>query len=80
MYENFGPSIDTRQVTFTLFLPDNTVDPSQYVRGGSPKIKEIRVTGDFQKQLGGTDWELSTARAVSIVNYLDRPTTIILTD
>jgi 1,4-alpha-glucan branching enzyme len=61
MYENFGPSIDTRQVTFTVFLPDNTVDPSQYVRGGSPKIKEIRVTGDFQKQLGGTDWDLSTA-------------------
>ena len=61
MYEQFGAVIDQDKVEFKLFFPDNTRDPMQYVRGGLPKIKEIRVRGDFQSHIGGQDWELATA-------------------
>jgi 1,4-alpha-glucan branching enzyme len=61
MYQSFGASVDQNEVTFKLFLPDNAVDPKQYSRGGTPKIEEIRVRGDFQNQLGGVDWELDSA-------------------
>jgi len=61
MYQSFGASVDQNKATFQLFLPDNTIDPSQYTRGGTPKIQEIRVRGDFQNQLGGVDWELESA-------------------
>ena len=61
MYEQFGAVVDQDKVEFKLFFPDNTIDATQYVRGGLPKIKEIRVRGDFQSQIGGQDWELATA-------------------
>ncbi len=61
MYESFGAIVTGNQVTFKLFLPDNAVDPAQYTRGGSPKIKEIRIRGDFQGKLGGIDWDLTSA-------------------
>jgi hypothetical protein len=47
MYEKFGAVVQGSRVEFNLFLPDNTRDPSQYVRGGSPRIKQIHVRGDF---------------------------------
>jgi pullulanase len=53
MYEQFGAVIDQDKVEFKFFFPDNTRDPMQYVRGGLPKIKEIRVRGDFQSHSGG---------------------------
>jgi 1,4-alpha-glucan branching enzyme len=65
MYENFGAVITDKKVEFRLFLPDNTVDPAQYVRGGDPKIKEIRIRGDFQSSIGGTDWEFNSAPVMS---------------
>ncbi len=67
MYQEFGVSVDktTNRVTFRLFLPDNQVDPGQYTRGGSPKIEEIRIRGDFQQLLGGVDWALADAPAMS---------------
>ena len=61
MYEQFGPRLDGKKVEFQLFLPDRTVDPSQYSRGGEPHIDEVRVVGDFQSALGGTDWDHNTA-------------------
>ena len=61
MYQDFGPVVSGKRVTFRLFLPDNTVDPQQYTRGGSPNIKEIRVRGSFQSAIGGTNWELDSA-------------------
>ncbi len=62
MYEKFGVTVNSDgHVTFALFLPDNQVDPAQYIRGGDPKIHEIRVRGDFQHLLGGTDWALDSA-------------------
>ncbi|MEZ4594220.1 MAG: alpha-amylase family glycosyl hydrolase [Chloroflexota bacterium] len=66
MYETFGPTVaGNGRVTFNLFLPDNKVDPAQYTRGGDPKIREIRVRGDFQHQLGGQDWDLASAPQLS---------------
>lgn len=50
MYESFGVSVENGRPTFRLFLPDNRVDGSQYVRGGSPQIAEVRAVGDFQGQ------------------------------
>ncbi|GBF82540.1 hypothetical protein [Aphanothece sacrum] len=53
MYQDFGAVVNRDQVEFKLFIPDNTVDKSQYTRGGSPQIQEIRIRGDFQEQIGG---------------------------
>jgi 1,4-alpha-glucan branching enzyme len=61
MYEEFGAVVQNKQVEFRLFLPDNTVDQTQYIRGGQPKIKEIRIRGDFQNQIGGRDWGFDSA-------------------
>lgn len=62
MYEKFGAAVDgDGRVTFSLFLPNNKVDPAQYTRGGDPQIRSIRVRGDFQHLLGGSDWELGGA-------------------
>lgn len=66
MYETFGPTVaENGRVTFNLFLPDNKVDPTQYRRGGDPKIREIRVRGDFQHLLGGQDWGMASAPQLS---------------
>lgn len=61
MYERFGAVVDGQQVEFKLFFPDNARDPTQYVRGGLPRIREIRVRGDFQSRIGGQDWDLASA-------------------
>lgn len=65
MYEAFGAVVEGSRVEFRLFFPDNAVDPSQYVRGGPPQIREIRVRGNFQSALGGADWDFSTAPVMS---------------
>jgi len=65
MYESFGATVDQNGVSFNLFLPDNTVNPAQYTRGGSPKIKAIRVRGSFQSELGGADWALDSAPSMT---------------
>src|SRR4051812_44404082 len=54
MYESFGARVTGSTVEFRLFLPDSAVDPSQYVRGGDPQIRTVRVVGDFQDKLGQT--------------------------
>jgi hypothetical protein len=70
MYEHFGAVVDqNNQVEFKLFFPDNTKDPSQYVRGGLPRINEIRVRGDFQGQIGGQNWELASAPMMEKVSH-----------
>lgn len=61
MYESFGAVVEGDSVEFRLFFPDKDVDPAQYVRGGLPRISEVRVRGDFQSLLGGNDWEFATA-------------------
>ena len=51
MYEQFGvPKQSDGTYAFRLFVPDNTMDPSQYVRGRS-KITGVKAVGDFQPVL-----------------------------
>ncbi|MBD2121021.1 alpha-amylase family glycosyl hydrolase [Trichocoleus sp. FACHB-262] len=61
MYEKFGAAVANSKVSFTLFLPDNQKDLTQYIRGGEPHIQNIVVAGNFQHQIGGTDWDISSA-------------------
>lgn len=61
MYENFGAIVIRSSVTFKLFFPDNTVDAHQYQRGGLPNIKQLRVTGTFQSESGGVNWDYTRA-------------------
>jgi glycosidase len=64
MYESFGAVVSGSRVSFRLFLPDNTVDPAQYRRGGSPRIHTVQVTGSFQSLLAGTDWDAPSGPAL----------------
>jgi len=61
MYESFGAVVTDDSVAFTVFFPDNLIDPTQYQRGGSPRIARMRVTGDFQSAVGGVDWDHANA-------------------
>jgi hypothetical protein len=61
MYESFGFQIDktTGEQSVSLFIPDNAVDPTQYVRGGPSRIASVALVGDFQSIVapGATDWD-----------------------
>jgi hypothetical protein len=74
MYESFGAKVDqsAKTVTFHVFFPDNTIDPSQYQRGGSPRIAEMKVRGDFQSRSGGPDWDIATAPVMLKQQYQDK--------
>ena len=64
MYESFGVSKrPDGRYGFSLFIPDNGVDPAQYSRGGPCRIASVGVIGSFQSQLGGgsTDWDAANA-------------------
>ena len=65
MYEQFGAVVQNSGVQFRLFIPDNARDHSQYVRGSSPRIRTVLVTGTFQSELGKTAWDLSTAAVMT---------------
>jgi pullulanase len=65
MYETFGAVVTQKKVEFKLFFPDRAVDPAQYDRGGLPRIKEIRVRGDFQGKIGGKNWDFGSAPVMS---------------
>ena len=60
MYQLFGACEidDTRTARFRLFIPDNTLDPGQYTSGKSPNITAVHVVGDFQSNLGKTNWSV----------------------
>ncbi len=60
MYQDFGArEVDnTRTVRFRLFIPDNALDPNQYTSGGSPNIAKIHVIGEFEEDLGKTNWQV----------------------
>src|SRR5690242_15749153 len=61
MYELFGAAVIGNTIEFRLFFPDAAADPTQYSRGGSPKIDSVRVVGSFQGVSGGQDWEVASA-------------------
>ena len=65
MYEDFGARVDGRSVELSLFLPDNTVDPSQYEGDGDPRLHSLQVAGTFQPHLGTTAWDPATAPALT---------------
>lgn len=71
MYETFGAVFDrtTGKVAFKLFFPDNSVDSSQYGRGGLPNIKEIRVCGTFQEELGQANWDKNAAPIMNVNSH-----------
>ncbi len=63
MYEQFGFSRSaTGEQSLTLFVPDNTIDPTQYMRGDPCRIVDVRVIGDFQSRVNprATDWDAAT--------------------
>ncbi len=61
MYESFGAVVKESSVTFKVFFPDNTIDPNQYERGDLPHIKHLRVTGTFQSEIKGVNWDFEHA-------------------
>jgi pullulanase len=69
VYESFGARVVGNQVEFNLFLPDTRRDSTQYVRGGFPRIGRIHVRGDFQSQIGGTDWGLEPSFEMAEVGH-----------
>jgi pullulanase len=69
MYQTFGARVTGNRVEFNLFLPDARRDPTQYTRGGLPKIRSIHVRGDFQGELGGIDWSLDPALEMTEVGH-----------
>src|SRR5271157_443969 len=73
MYEKFGfGRQDDGTYGFRLFVPDNTKDPAQYVRGGACKITEVRVVGDFQTHIkpAGGNWSYDNGL---VMTELDHP-------
>ena len=59
MYELFGFSRTAAGDQIQLFVPDNLVDPTQYIRGGPSRIAEVRIVSDFQDRVngGGLVWD-----------------------
>lgn len=61
MYQDFGFSQwSANQWGCKLFVPDNTIDPTQYARGGPSKITKVQIVGDFQHHVAGTGWDVAT--------------------
>ena len=62
MYEELGAAVQADgSVTFSLFFPDNAPGQCQYTRGGPPRVRTLKVTGDFQAELGGGAWDPESA-------------------
>jgi len=61
MYEEFGVVAAGNNVTFKLFFPDSNKDPAQYIKGGIPHIKNIKIVGDFQGKINYKNWNINTA-------------------
>ncbi len=69
MYEKFGAVVTEPAVEFRLFFPDSAIDPNQYRIGGLPKIRSIKVVGDFQSKIGGADWTVANAPEMTLENH-----------
>src|SRR5271169_245390 len=53
--------------SINLFIPDNTVDPTQYTRGDVSHIASVSIVGDFQHLVNpdSTDWDPASALAMT---------------
>jgi pullulanase len=62
VYEQFGFSRTAAGDRIQLFIPDNSVDPSQYTVGGPCRISDVRVVSDFQATVngGGGNWDYTS--------------------
>ena len=72
MYEQFGFTRSASgQQSLKLFVPDNTVDPSQYTRGGASNIAAVSVIGDFQHLVTSsvTDWDQANALPMTLTAH-----------
>jgi pullulanase len=72
MYESFGFTRSASgQQGIKLFIPDNTIDPSQYTRGGTSNIAAVSIIGDFQHLVasGATDWDQATALPMTLTAH-----------
>lgn len=68
MYETFGFTRSASgEQSIRLFIPDNSIDPAQYTRGGSCQIASVGIIGDFQHLVspGATDWDPTAAIPVA---------------
>jgi pullulanase len=70
VYETFGAAEvgNSGAVEFRVFIPDATLDPSQYVAGGTPRIARIRAVGTFQP----TPWESSSGLVLERQRFQNR--------
>jgi len=73
MYQDFGARDlnHTGVANFRLFVPDASLDPSQYQRGRLPTIASLQVVGDFQSALGSQDWTPDPAFALAPAPFTD---------
>ncbi len=73
MYETFGAGEvdDSGRARFRVFIPDAGLDAGQYQRGAVPSIKSLRVVGDFQADLGSTDWTPDAAFELTRAKFTD---------
>jgi pullulanase len=73
MYQTFGAREidDSRTVRFRLFIPDNTLDRDQYKSGGLPNLASVHVIGDFQSDLGKTDWTVDPVFELAKSKFVD---------
>lgn len=68
MYESFGFSRSAQnEQSLTLFVPDNSVDQAQYDRGGSCRIRQVRIVSDFQPMADpqAAKWDAATGLAMT---------------
>jgi 1,4-alpha-glucan branching enzyme len=62
-YADFGFSrLSDGQQRLRLFVPDNSIDPAQYTRGGPCRIAEVRFIGDFQASVdaAASNWDAAS--------------------
>ena len=62
MYEQFGFTDSREGQQINLFVPYNTVDPTQYTGNKPAHIVEVRLVGDFQSRVNGKaiNWDYVT--------------------
>jgi hypothetical protein len=73
MYEKFGchKVAGSTAVEFSLFIPDRSLAPSQYVSGGSPEIDHINVVGSFQAAAGDALWTALPSNLMTQAKFTD---------
>ena len=69
MYEQFGARVEGDSVTFSLFIPDNTRDSTQYRGIRDPRIAHLHVLGSFQATRGGPAWDLTSAEELQRTDH-----------